>query len=291
MRISLCKSVCVFLILVPLQLFCIINPPISLAGKIEFSVWPDNQGIYMVHYVDENTAYERTNMHGEMQEIFEDLNSDGVWTPAEIYADANLNGEWDQGEVFNDANLNGVYDPAEEFSDSNSNGVWDNWQDLEELPTISYLWDPMNAVISYSTNNTDYTYKNFFISKINDSIYTYVADNSYGIIYDENLDLDKNGIADKEQIIEMQNVEFFFGNRSSMDSGLIKFTYSLEDIMISPYLESYLHSVNSTTSEDGSVYQLNTYQSSDLNNWELIDTKSIQNTEESLFLKSELSID
>ena len=288
MSILTCKFVRVFLIFIPLQLFCNVNPPISLTGKIEFTVPFNGPGILMVHYTDENTAYERTNMYGDMQEIFYDLNSDGVWSPAEVYADANLNGEWDQGEIFDDANLNGIYDPAEEYQDNNANGVWDNWQDLEDLPTITYTYNPLNAVISYSSTNGDFSLKNLFINKINGSIYTYVSDGYHGIIYDENLDLDKNGIADKEQILGMQDVEFFFGNRSSMDPHT--YIYSLEDIMSSPYLESYLRSVNSS-SEDGSLYQLNTYQSSDLNSWELIDTRSIQSTEESLYLKSELSID
>ena len=220
----------IIIFILPLQLFCDENSPTSLAGKIDLFVSNHDSTMFLTHYINENSFYERSTWSGGLeQEEFDDSNLDGTWTPAEVFADANLNGQWDDGELFNDANLNGVYDAAESFNDSNNNGVWDDYIQLEELSTNSYTWDSENSAVQTAYEHDEYTSELRFFNKINDSIYTYVLNGGYGIIYDENLDLDKNGVADKEQLLSMQDVGFFFGSNNHGNQTI--WQSSLKDIL------------------------------------------------------------
>ena len=110
--------------------------------------------------------------------------------------------------------------------------------------TMPYTWDSSNQTMMFGTDGIPSRY--IFISNINDSIFTYVGNGYYGFIYDENLDLDRNGIPDKNQFYEMEDLEFFI-------DGFMDQRPSIKDIFKSTYTKEYLESVatNSDSHEGG----------------------------------------
>ena len=90
-------------------------------------------------------------------EVFTDLDGDGVWDAAEEFADLDGDGVWDDAEenwyywwlngwipddqLSNyDTNGNGVYDPGEQFTDLDDDGVWDDAEEFTDLDGDG-VWD------------------------------------------------------------------------------------------------------------------------------------------------------
>ena len=269
-----------FLSLVQFSKLIALNSPSTLSGKIEIVAGMDDSNIYVAYYIDDTNVKWINGLNGdELHEPFYDSNSDGTWTPEEIYADANLNGQWDEGEIFSDADLDGVYDTAEIYNDQNNNGVWDQGEELSEgLQT--YTWDSISQEIGYDDQEDTFQY--ILLKNINDLIYVFVQRGYVSIIYDENLDFDKNGTADKDQFHEMKNLDFFFGNLTRYSENWSPERPFIKDLIFNPFFGDYLMSIIPQT------HSLNTYQSNNLDNWELLDSINISTSNENLFLKSEL---
>ena len=96
-----------------------------------------------------NTLYE--------DEVFQDLDGDGIWDSAEEFQDLDGDGVWDAAEQSwydwwlngwitddqlpdYDLNGNGIYDVGEEFSDSDGDGVWDSAEEFQDLDGDG-VWD------------------------------------------------------------------------------------------------------------------------------------------------------
>ena len=96
-----------------------------------------------------NTLYE--------DEVFQDLDGDGIWDSAEEFQDLDGDGVWDAAEQSwydwwlngwitddqlpdYDLNGNGIYDVGEEFSDSDGDGVWDSAEEFQDLDADG-VWD------------------------------------------------------------------------------------------------------------------------------------------------------
>tara|TARA_B100000029_G_scaffold492814_1_gene554606 strand:- start:772 stop:3060 length:2289 start_codon:yes stop_codon:yes gene_type:complete len=117
-------------------------------------------------------------------EIFTDLDGDGIWDAAEIFTDVNENGIWDEGETtwydwwllgwlpddqlpnydtngngvydvgeyYVDGNGDGEYDAPEPFTDLDGDGVWDDAEDLDDI-TLDDEWTGKGVYVdSVKTN-------------------------------------------------------------------------------------------------------------------------------------------
>jgi len=117
-------------------------------------------------------------------EIFTDLDGDGIWDAAEVFSDINENGIWDEGETTwydwwllgwipedqlpnYDTNGNGEYDAGEYFVDADADGEWDapepftdldadgEWDDAEDLSdlTLDDEWTEGGVYVDSSKSN------------------------------------------------------------------------------------------------------------------------------------------
>ena len=117
-------------------------------------------------------------------EVFIDLDADGIWDPAEVFTDldgddvwdaaeqtwydwwlngwltddqlsdydTNGNGIYDIGEDFSDADGDGVWDPAEEFIDLDGDGVWDDGEEFDDLNNDN-SWTGSGVYVDSSRSN------------------------------------------------------------------------------------------------------------------------------------------
>ena len=109
---------------------------------------------YELQKLEKGTSYRNTL---SADEVFEDLDGDGIWDPAEQFTDLDDDGVWDAAEQnwydwwLNgwltddqlsdyDLNGNGVYDPGEEFSDVDGDGIWDPAEEFTDLDGDG-IWD------------------------------------------------------------------------------------------------------------------------------------------------------
>ncbi|NQU67984.1 MAG: hypothetical protein HQ510_08590 [Candidatus Marinimicrobia bacterium] len=77
-------------------------------------------------------------------ELFEDVNDDGVWTPAEPFTNLNTNVQphiWNDDEDFEDWNSDGVWTPGEPVVyEYYVNGVWNDAENFDDLDGDN-IWD------------------------------------------------------------------------------------------------------------------------------------------------------
>jgi len=136
---------------------------------------------YEFQRLKKGTSYRNTLFSDE---VFFDLDGDGVWDAAEQFTDIDGDGVWDAAEqnwydwwlngwipddqLSNyDTNGNGVYDPGEDFTDSDDDGIWDAaeefidldgdgiWDDGEEFDDLNNdgIWTGKGVYIDSSRSN------------------------------------------------------------------------------------------------------------------------------------------
>ena len=136
---------------------------------------------YELQRLEKGTSYINTLL---ADEVFEDLDGDGIWDPAEQLTDLDGDGVWDAAEQnwydwwLNgwitddqlpdyDLNGNGIYDIGEEFSDSDDDGIWDQaeefidldgdgvWDAAEEFDDVNNddIWTPRGVYVDSSKSN------------------------------------------------------------------------------------------------------------------------------------------
>ena len=98
-----------------------------------------------------------------------DLDGDGIWDPAEQTwydwwlngwltddqvsdYDTNGNGIYDIGEDFSDSDGDGIWDPAEEFTDLDGDGIWDDGEEFDDLNNDG-VWTGGGVYIDSSRSN------------------------------------------------------------------------------------------------------------------------------------------
>ena len=126
----------------------------------------------------------------------------------------------------------------------NINSIIDQGGLLADLE--SYTWDSSTQTLVYNSEQNPLEYK--FINNINDCIFTYVANGFWGFMYHESLDLDKNGIADRTQFYDTENLDsslaFFISDPEFPQVTISQF-------MSTPYLKDYLESVAANSESSG----------------------------------------
>ena len=126
----------------------------------------------------------------------------------------------------------------------NINSIRDQGGLLADLE--SYTWDSSTQTLVYNSEQNPLEYK--FINNINDCIFTYVANGFWGFMYHESLDLDKNGIADRTQFYDTENLDsslaFFISDPEFPQVTISQF-------MSTPYLKDYLESVAANSDSSG----------------------------------------
>ncbi|MFL2835748.1 MAG: hypothetical protein ACJZ9L_06250 [Coraliomargaritaceae bacterium] len=158
--------------------------------------------------------------------------------------------------------------------------------------TSNYNWDSQDAIMtSEAWSEAYYTYQFFkspspyFFPFRSDFYYNSELDpynsNCIGLFYDARLDLDKNGVADGEQLAS--------GSPYSFDETLFNNDLLLNIIFASPgeFLSSYLPL--ELDSENIEHYTIKTLKSEDLENWDTVLTKTVKGTANNLFFKSEIT--
>ncbi|SVD25548.1 uncharacterized protein METZ01_LOCUS378402, partial [marine metagenome] len=136
---------------------------------------------YEFQRLKKGTSYRNTLLSDE---VFFDLDGDGVWDAAEQFTDLDGDGVWDAAEqnwydwwlngwipddqLSNyDTNGNGVYDLGEDFTDSDGDGIWDAaeefidldgdgiWDDGEEFDDLNNdgIWTGKGVYIDSSRSN------------------------------------------------------------------------------------------------------------------------------------------
>ena len=105
-----------------------------------------------------------------------------------------------------------------------------------ESNSSTYVWNSSSQTAVYDNGNP---LQYLFLENIHDKIYTYVAGGEYGFFYHESLDLDNDGIEDRNQFYENGNLDFFFSNVTG-----------LADIAKSPYIKDYLILIASNANAD-----------------------------------------
>ena len=167
-------------------------------------------------------------------------------------------------------------------------------REIEEAVLINdggeYDWDNQTGVMIFDNAPNIYSYNYNFVSSPNPYIFPYTADEYYndelmsryfGFFYDGRIDLDKNGVADELQLAS--------GNPYSFDRNVFNKDLLLDILFASPggFFASLLPL--DSGSENIEHYTIKTLKSEDLQNWDVVVTKTVKGTVGNLFFKSEIS--
>ena len=132
-------------------------------------------------------------------EVFTDIDGDGIWDAAEEFNDINGDGIWDAAEQTwydwwlngwltddqisdYDTNGNGLYDPGEDFSDADGDGIWDAAEEFTDLDGDG-IWD---AAEEFDDLNNDgiWTSSGAYVDSTRSKFYVFNADNDEKISKD-----------------------------------------------------------------------------------------------------------
>ena len=158
--------------------------------------------------------------------------------------------------------------------------------------TSNYNWDSQDATMTSEVWGEAYWTYQFFKSPSpyffpftsnfyhNDELIPTMSDN-FGLFYDARIDLDKNGVADGEQLAS--------GSPYSFDENVFNKDLLLNIIFASPgeFFSSLLPIESG--SENIEHYTVKTLKSEDLENWDTVLTKTVKGTASNLFFKSEIT--
>ena len=108
------------------------------------------------------------------------------------------------------------------------------------------------------------------------------VNNGYGFFYDGSIDLDKNGIADGEQLTS--GIAYSFDPNEFNEDLLLNILFAFSP---GEFFASYLP-LDSNSENNSPHYIIKTLQSFDLENWETIATRTVKGTATNLFFKSEI---